>query len=269
MTTPSISELLIAVDGTPRSAAAAHVAAGFAERLAVPVSLVRCCRPYVSFLEARADCEDLGASLHAPVKRVEVLHSTDVVDDILATASDIPGSTICLASHGRTEVGQALLSSVSRELVDRCTGAVMLIGPHATAPDAYAAVAVAFDDSPLARRAVDAAAVWAHQLGATPWLTRVVAPAAPPVPPDVADSADLQRAAKQLAALGTEAEWEILHGDDPAAALTSWGASHGVALYLAGAHSRRGLRELWFGSVANALVHTADRPVLVAGPATL
>ena len=103
-------------------------------------------------------------------------------------------------------------------------------------------------------------------LGATPWLTRVAEPGRFESGGDLVEGGDLQRAGERLDALGLEPEWDVLHGENPATSMISWGKTHGVALYIVGAHSRSGLRELVFGSVANHLVHQADRPVVVVGP---
>jgi nucleotide-binding universal stress UspA family protein len=130
-------------------------------------------------------------------------------------------------------------------------------------------VEVAFDGSPLAWRAVEAAAGWARQLDATPWITRVDDLDRAPLPADVNETSGLLRAAARLEELGARAEWDVLHGDQPGRAVAYWGAAHGVALYVAGAHSRSGIRELFVGSAANDLVHAANRPVLIAGPASL
>jgi nucleotide-binding universal stress UspA family protein len=263
-----ITELLVAVEGSPRSREAALLVAVYAERLSVPLSLVHCCRAQLSYAKACEELDELASSLGI-VKRAEVVHSSDVAGDLLRTAGDLPGSTICLASHGRTEIGTAFLGSISREVVDRSLHPVLLIGPHAEAPDSFATLQIAFNDSPLAWRALEAASAWARQLGATPWITRVDAPGGLGLPPDVSDTGDLRLAAARLDELGTPAEWDVLHGDDPGAVLSSWGATHGAALYAVGAHSRSGLRELFVGSAANQLIHTANRPVLIAGGATL
>jgi nucleotide-binding universal stress UspA family protein len=263
----SVTELLVAVDGTPRSVEAAHIAAAYAERLAVPVSLVRGCRPYVSYGDARDWAEHLASELEPTVKRVEVLLTTDIAGDVLAAAKEIPGSTLCLSSHGRTEVGVTILGSISRAIVDRSPAPVLLIGPHAMAPTGFSAVLVGIDGSPLSRRALVAAGHWADQLGAVPWLALVDPPGTAPMTGDLVESADLQRAAAQLETFGLEPQWDVLHDDHPARALATWGASHGAALYVVGAHSRTGVHELVVGSVANQLVHHADRAVLVAGPA--
>jgi nucleotide-binding universal stress UspA family protein len=262
----AIRELVVAVDGTPRSAVAAEVTAVFANRLGVPVSLVRGCRPYLDFGAARAWVDDLAASLDATLKRVEVVHSTDVVDDVLALTSEIPGAVLCLASHGRTEVSASILGSVSRSVVDRSREPVLVVGPRAEAPECFAAVQVAYNGSLLAECSAQAGARWARQLGATLWLTRVGDPQSGVASADVTESADLQRLASQCAPLTPDIEWDVLHGNAPGATMCDWGAAHGVALYVAGAHSRGGLRELFIGSVAHDLVHRANRPVLLAGP---
>jgi nucleotide-binding universal stress UspA family protein len=263
-----ITELLVAVEGSPRSRAAALLVATYAERLSIPLSLVHCCRAQLSYAKACEELDRLASSLGV-VKRVEVIHTSDVAGDLLRTADDLPGSTICLASHGRTEIGTTVLGSISREVVDRSLHPVLLIGPHAVAPDSFAMLEIAFNGSPLAWRALEAASPWARQLGATPWITRVDPLGGPGLPPDVSDTGDLRRAAERLEELGTPAEWDVLHGDDPGTVLSSWGATHGAALYVVGAHSRSGLRELFVGSAANRLIHAANRPVLITGGATL
>ena len=63
--------------------------------------------------------------------------------------------------------------------------------------------------------------------------------------------------------LATEvgAEWEVLHGPDPAKAIVQWAGSALIAMTT---HGRSGLSRITIGSVTTAVTRWATGPVLVA-----
>ena len=65
----------------------------------------------------------------------------------------------------------------------------------------------------------------------------------------------------RCSAAGVKVETALVTGS-PAAEIVRYAAEHDFDLIVVGSHGRRGFRRLVLGSVAEAVVRTADRPVL-------
>ncbi len=140
-------------------------------------------------------------------------------------------------------------------------------------------ILVATDFSPDSERAIDAALELAHGNGgqvtllhvyempphSTPYLGMYVP--APELTADiVADTRralEAQKARRATEGVAIEIAWAAgTPASEAAAEIVRYAAEHDFDLIVVGSHGRRGFRRLVLGSVAEAVVRTADRPVL-------
>lgn len=77
----------------------------------------------------------------------------------------------------------------------------------------------------------------------------------------VLESAYVRRLARHI---GRDAQWEVLHGSDPAASILDFAHPDGVVVM--STHGRTGLARLFAGSVAAEIVAGSARPVVVLRP---
>jgi nucleotide-binding universal stress UspA family protein len=194
----------------------------------------------------------------------------DVVGEILAMIAAEAGTVVCMATRGRSALGELVLGSMTHDIVVASPTPVVVIGPHAALPERLDTVQVAFDGSDTSARALAAATDWAAQLRATAWLTQVLEPNRPELDEvplmSVVEGSLLRRGAGIMAAAGVHAEWDVLHGHHPAETLARWASAHGVALLVVGSHGKSGTQRLLLGSVTGRLAHDAPCPLLVVGP---
>lgn len=263
-----IKELLVALDGSPESLRGLDAAAALGRRSRTPVSAVIVSSPGIDTLADRVWLQDHAAALGLELERIILAPSNDVVDTLLSLAAGSPGVVLCMSSHGRSGFGRAVLGSVSEAVVRRSPSPVLLVGPHAAAPDTFNAVEICLDGSPLAERALMPAVAWATALNATPWLVNVEDPGAPAVLGDTTLGVEVRAPAERLRHDGIAAEWEILHGD-PSLAIVREAANIGGALIVAASHGRSGLADVLLGSVAAGIVRNATCPVLLVGPSVI
>ena len=265
------SRVLVPVDGSQPSTAALPVAVALAAELGVPVEILDCFPPAVPPGAELDWLRGQGTKVGVDVSDDAVRPTLDVAGEILAAVARHTGTIVCMASHGRTAVGELLYGSTTHDVVASSPTPVVVVGPHAQVPDTFTTMQVCLDGSPTSRRALDVAAAWAKALHAVPWLTQVVEP--PDLDPDLGASGDvvegamLGRHAHDPRFAGLEVEWDVLHGRHVADALARWATEHDAGLLVASSHGRSGLQRMRLGSVTARLIHEATCPVLVVGPA--
>jgi nucleotide-binding universal stress UspA family protein len=263
------ARILVPLDGSEPSSAALPVAAALGVRLGVPVEVLDCLPPAIPPGAELAWARERGAEVGVDVPD-DAVHSTlEVVQEITAAAARQPGTIVCMASHGRTAVGELLYGSITHDVIVASPSPVVVVGPRAHVPESFATVQVCIDGSPTGQRALGAAAAWATALHGVPWLTQVVEPLdlEPELAGDVLEGAVLGRLAKDPRFAGLQVEWDVLHGHDVVGSLARWATEHGAGLLVTSSHGRSGIQRMRLGSVTARLIHEATRPVLVVGPA--
>lgn len=183
-------------------------------------------------------------------------------------------TAVCMATHGRSGLGQAILGSVAEEVIRGARCPVLLVGPQLTddweLPAAgTGGLLVCTDGSSSSEAIVPVAVRWAAALGLRIWLVQVLAPPNEIVAiehSDILESAALQRLAGRLENEGVTAEWEILHGFDAADAIVDYAAELPASLIAMATHGRTGLARVALGSVAMKTAHKNPGPVLLVRP---
>ena len=256
-----ITRILVPVDGSAEHETAVPVALSIAARIGAKVELVSIVSPGLD----AANKADLAAVAghYGGGADVLVLTGGDV-DQQLLDETRSEGTLVCMSSAGRGAVGEALLGSVSAELVRRSPQPALLVGPDSGHELTGRRLAIAVDGSAQAETVIPHAIALADALGLEPWLYHVVSPEAAHVP-DTAESAYVARTAR--AAWHARAlNYDVLHDHHPQRALIELSRNPDVAIVALTTHGARPFERLFAGSVALRLVHRANTPVLVFHP---
>jgi nucleotide-binding universal stress UspA family protein len=138
---------------------------------------------------------------------------------------------------------------------------VLAVGPRATTPlSEVGRVVVPCDGSSLSEQAIEVGASWADRLGLDLWIVTVI-PVVEQPPVRAFEHNYVERLANGPVASG--AQWDVLHGDDPARAIAEWADGDLVVMT---SHGRSGLSRLTLGSVASGTTRWATGPVLLIVP---
>ncbi|MGZ4757153.1 MAG: universal stress protein [Acidimicrobiia bacterium] len=199
-----------------------------------------------------------------------VIYDRGAAEAILMVAEDHPGSIICMATHGRSGLGEEILGSVAEAVVRAAEPPVLLVGPNARSePDPTAAVVVAVDTRQTAEAIAPAAAALAGSLSVGVRVIEVVAPAPVPFSPEVdtmgwpGDGTSAKAASAALVALGQPVESTVVRDLDPVHAILRFASDVPASFVVVGTHARKGLARVVLGSVAMRVVHGSPCPVLV------
>lgn len=219
---------------------------------------------YLDRIERRVERADLDTVL---------VHDREPAPAIQLVAGDHPDPAIVMTTHGRGGLGVALLGSVAEEVVRTVRAPVVLVGPHARWPQALDQMVVTVDGSHTGAAILPVAAIWARALGARVVLVEVVdesdaraAEARDDAPLLV--TRPLEAEAKLLADEGVPVTYEALRGD-PRLIVVEFASQLPAGMIAMATHGRMGLRRVTLGSVAMAVVHHAQCPVLVVRPGEL
>lgn len=195
--------------------------------------------------------------------RTEVPGTNVIVDPnaprALATRSASANVIMVMSTSTQPLMHTGYVGSAAERVVRESHHPVVLVGPHnETRLGDVARVVIACDGSPLSEEIVPDACAWAETLGVDLWVITVVDPrslsgvdATP-----MAEANYVRRVASSA-----NASWEVLHGHDPARALTEWAGP--TSLIAMTSHGRSGFSRLTVGSVATGVTRWATGPVLV------
>ena len=198
---------------------------------------------------------------------IEAVVERDAATAIVAAAA-VPGTLVCMATHGHGGVIRGVLGSVAEAVVRTSAAPVVLVGPsldphwRLTPMPAAPEIVVALDGSPTAREAIPAAVSLARAIDANVRLVHV------PHPDQLAVD-EWGPVLATFAEAGIDASVEFVDGFDPAAALADVAAQGRVAFLVAATHGRTGLARVTLGSVVQRLVRRAPCPVFVVRPTVL
>ncbi|MCO8128056.1 universal stress protein [Acidimicrobiia bacterium EGI L10123] len=237
--------------------------------------LVTCAASDGSVLERRLrDRADLFASIVDV--QVRVLEE-DPVGGILQTVAEDADALLCMTTHGRGGVRNALLGSVSEQVVCDATGPIVLVGPKCTTtplPGERSHVVVCSDGSSFGDAVLPVAIRWATQLGLGLWLVTVIGPdeavALPGERPGHRELRDAQERLTRLAAgippeVGSP-QTTVLYGLPAPRTIVGHAHRISAALIAMATHGRTGLLRTALGSVTADVVRHSPCPVLIVRP---
>jgi len=260
----------VPLDRSPRAEAALVPAAALAARTGAELVLLAACRSG-SEDHVVERYLDVHVALSSVPARPWILHDREPADAIvLAAESD--DSMLCMATHGRSGLGEVMLGSVAEAVLRRSVAPIVLVGPRfkptwrlPTSPT----VLTGYDGSASARDVAFVAGRLSAELDGRVRLEEVVRPT------DVAQTARfpaghveaLEGLVAEMQRRGITAQYEVTDGFDPADVLVADAERTNCGMLALASHGRSGLQRIALGSVTMRTVHRAPCPVLVTGPA--
>lgn len=165
-------------------------------------------------------------------------------------------SLVVMATSTQPLIHHGYLGSAAESVVRTRDLPTLLVGPRATLglTDLDRTVACC-DGSELSEVALEHGRKWADALDNELWVITVLRPTYESANTSVSEHNYVSRLAKKV-----DAQWDVLHGTDPARAIASWADT---ALIVMTSHGRTGWSRLRMGSVTTATVRWASTPVLV------
>jgi nucleotide-binding universal stress UspA family protein len=234
-----------------------------------------------AYLERAAQCASSCLGTPTPI---------DLLDGPVATTLCTYAQThdidiIIMTTHGRGALGRVWLGSVAAALIRQTPAPILLVRPqqeqaHSTHEPDFRHVLIPLDGSPLAEQALEPAITLGTLSQARYTLLQALDPlvAEHTRPPyavgldrrllaDVKEDATtyLERVAARLRDRSLQVETTLVVGT-PAQAIYDYARAHAVDLIAMATHGHGGLSRLLLGSVTDAVVHTADVPVLLERP---
>ena len=210
-------------------------------------------------------CEEEGVPTSC-----EVIVGDDVAGAIVAAAGD--DALVCMRTAGSMRPHQGHFGSIAEAIVRRLARPVVLVGPKADPAigrDLHRVV-VPVDGSHVSERALPPAADLAALLDVPIWVVSVISPrdqrrAEAELGEPVLESGYVSALARDLGREhGIDAEFEVLHGGDPADAILDFASPDAIVVMTT--HGRTGLARLFAGSVTTSVVARAEHPVVVLHP---
>jgi nucleotide-binding universal stress UspA family protein len=213
-----------------------------------------------------------------------VIVGVDPVEAIEQRRDLLGSCLVCLSTHGRGRVSGAVIGSVARELLQGSPAPLVAVGPMADRTASFAdrwpeplavpRLVACVDGSAASETVLPDAAAWANALGMRLSIVTVASPVPPPVRPDAAvtrrigPDGDAEQYVTDLARRWvdevTDVTVQVVY--DPVS------AADGIAAYLRNdppglvavtTHARTGLRRLFLGATAAAIVGMSVVPTLV------
>lgn len=265
-----VSELIVPLDGRDASVRAVPVAGRIATRLGLGVRL---------FGASGDDGPDMEAWMQSVAENhlagkevtVEVVDGGDPVTAIVTAAG--AGGMVCMATAASLLPHQGHIGSVAEGVTREMERPVILVGPEMdVSPRANTTrLIVPVDGSPLSEAILPVAGDLAQALDVPAWVVTVVSPSIESSSHMGVDAMTigvgyLRRLAGQLRdSHGIDAEYEVLHRDNPAEAIVDFTGDDGTVVMTT--HGRSGLSRLFGGSVATGVVAHSQRAVIVWHPA--
>lgn len=269
--------VVVGVDGSDESLAAAAYAALLADRRRTSLALVHGYlhpvgygalgfNPYSVVLpDPRVDAanmlEKVAATVRADHPRLEVTHRQVALGGASALITESRGAAAVVVGHrGLGGFAELLLGSTGSQVAAYASGPVIVVRPHPAGGPVIVGVdgsagcqpALEFAFAEAASRDLPLVAVYVHT---------EVAAADAPAAEALLDAAVAPWAARHPRVPVRRQVWP---GSDPEQALVD--GSRGASLMVVGSRGRGGFAGLLLGSVSQALVHHARCPVAVVHP---
>src|SRR5438552_4132076 len=282
------NKLLVPLDGTTEAAAALPAATTIARSTGASITLVRVpasdgspaealMGDHIAEDELRATAEELAAG---GLKVDWVIGTPPVPRFIIDAAAARDADVIVMATHGRTGLARAFAGSVSERVVADSGRLVLLLKPDGKRLDRIETLLVPVDGTAGGALALGAAVALAHATEARLVLVDVV----PPTPPwmyggvgyapllyvDPAWDEEALRSAetyveglrKRLQESGLQVETKAVRGE-VAATIDVVAEQTSADMIVMSTHALTGPARAVLGSVADSVVRTGHRPVLL------
>jgi len=265
--------VVVPLDGSDLASLALPVAEGLAKAFAAELQCITVDPDQEASMVLYGPPGSVGPGEPQP-REIEVISADDVAGAIVERAR-VEGSLLCMSSHGRGVVAEAVLGSVAADVVRRLSAPAVLVGPNFE-PESWRGVrriVASVDGSPLSEEILPVVTSWARSLDVRLDLVQVLSPDVPAweaaTPGDILESNYLHRVANTLDEAGLDPQWDVLHGDDVADAISDYADQVPGTVVALTTHGRTALSRVAMGSVAARLTKTCRSPLLVVRPAEL
>jgi nucleotide-binding universal stress UspA family protein len=207
--------------------------------------------------EAEADLKRVGARVGSNIRERIVLLSGPVESALLDCEEAERPDLVVLATHGRTGLARLAFGSVADRLIREGVSPVLVVRRSSPATTVLRRGLLMLDGSELAEKAIPVA----QELAGKPLGSLVLYRAVKSSQNRDAAQVYLEGVAKRFAASDVEIEIVVDVGELRQPAVTR--AATDVDLILLCTHGRSGFDRLRHGSVAELVMHTVDKPVLL------
>jgi nucleotide-binding universal stress UspA family protein len=207
-----------------------------------------------------------------PPPEVRVVAHHDVAAAIVDASPS--ASTICMTTAATLRPHEGHFGSIAEAVVRTLSRPVMLLGPEAKEPfgGVGTRLIMPVDGSVAGEYIMDSAAALAAALQAELWVVTVVSAREERRAAELAgdeysalETGYVRRLAEAMGGgVDRKAQFEVLHGPDPAAAILDFTDPDG--LIAMSTHGRTGLARIFAGSVAIHVVAGCRQPVMVVRP---
>jgi nucleotide-binding universal stress UspA family protein len=264
-------EILACLDGSSLAEKILPLARGITLAKGGKLTLLRVVGDATKF-SAKEDCLRDCARRYSAALRFVV--GSDPAKAIRTELERHPRATVALTAHGRTALAEAILGTVSMQVIREAKSPVIVFHPlenNREAPHRINTVVVALDGNKFAEKILPYAVNTAQSLAAKLLLIQALPIAAPPPilaheKSDIVESSYLHRKANAIKAdHGIAAQWEVLHGD-PAEAICRYVKGMPDTMLAMTTHARGGMERVVLGSIAAACVRHAGVPLLLYWP---
>lgn len=259
----AVKTIVVPLDGESHSEQPLPLAAHLAQRFGTDVLLLSSVLTLVErqlrLVQLRTLADELAAS--GVESRVDVALTNDIAGPIVEAAAD--HGLIVMATSAKLGLHEGHLGSIAEKVVRGTSEPVLLLGPHAVPDIGVNRVVVPVDGSDTAEAALVPAADWAEMLAVPLWVVTVVTPEQGDAAAKAGVTAEhgyVKRLSQRFADR-VDAEFEVLHGSDPADRIVDFLDDDSLCVMTTTGKS--GLRRLVMGSVATGVVRRSPRPVLV------
>ena len=261
--TAPADELVVALDGSVFAERSLEVADALAAAADLPLRLV-------AVPQSAAEISSTASYLARVARRVPrvtdmtVDTTTTDVGCALATAAG-DGALVVLATHARRAVANILFGSVADRVLQISDRPVLLVGPNAGVPDPmFATMVIPDDGGPGSRRLRPLTQAWSEHLQAVPWIIQVLSGQGDDPSMEVLEAAHVKDVARRF---GPRAEWDVLHGTDPAERIVTFAGERRAGLIAMAVPGRHRVGPDVGGGIALQVVRHAPCPVLALGRA--
>jgi nucleotide-binding universal stress UspA family protein len=278
------SHIVVPLDGSPEANVAVAHAMLLARLCDARVTLLRVVSNGQDVPEAQALLEGIARESATPNVTMDVaVREGDAAIGILDEVQQGGADLVVMRTHGRSGLSRMVLGSVAETIVKHSPTPVLLLAPHGDSdrPVSIASILVALDGSPGSTLALGAARELARRSGARLHLLQVVKPLPAyqssallmngPMYVDSSWDQDAEAGARayvealasRLTAQGLVAQGEALYANSVPEAVIANAREHGCDLIVMSSHAHTGAARAFLGSVTDAVVRSAARPVLV------
>ena len=262
----AFSHLVTCVDGEAEGRQALDTSRTLAKRASLPLEIVTVNSPGASEMRDRDELRAMAARTGTHADTV-VLHGNEVAQTVATHLATFPSPLLCMASHARNALAEALLGSVSEELLRSTHHPILMVGPRARAITSLShTLVVCLDGSAASEHILPVAHAWASTFGGDVLAMRYLCD-------DDGDDRHVRLAGAQLDhAVGwlrersIAAVSEIASGNSAQDAIAETARRFGVSAVAMTTRARPPLRRFELGSVALHVLREASRSVLIVNP---